>query len=294
MLPGNRILLEKGIRYLRTVRGVERINMALARGQASRMARRVDPTNPATWEFTGFSQNGEDGILEFLLEHVKMPNRYFIEIGSSNGLENNTSWLSLVHRYSGLWIEADRVIADQAAELFGPLNHGVQFSNVAVTPDNAPQVLGRALHKNPDVMSVDIDSYDYFVAKAALAAGVRPRIFVVEYNSAFGPEKSVAVPYSAESAPGISRVDRLHYGASIKSWKELFTRAGYEFVAVERNGVNAFFIDSNEFATGFSASLNGLAFAENYAQLVDWPGGWQEQWELIKTRPLEQIGLTDE
>jgi len=282
-------LLEKGIRYLRSVRGFERINMGLARGQASRMARRVDASNPATWEFTGFSQNGEDGILEFLLDNVRAPNRYFIEIGASDGLENNTSWLSLVHRYSGLWIEADPVSASRAAELFGPLNHGVQVTNVAVTPDNSSQVLGKVLHNNPDVMSIDIDSYDYFVGMAALAANMRPRIVVVEYNSAFGPEQSAAVPYTVESPPKRSRSERLYYGASLRSWQNLFGGAGYEFVTVERNGVNAFFIDPTEFAPGFSASLRGLGFAENYAQLVDWPGGWQEQWELIRTRPLEQI-----
>src|SRR6266849_1045876 len=65
-------------------RARDRINMALARGAASASLRRLDPTDPRSWEFSGFSQNGEDGILDYLVSHLKTENRYFIEIGASN------------------------------------------------------------------------------------------------------------------------------------------------------------------------------------------------------------------
>jgi len=47
----------------RDSRGRERITIALSRGAAMRTARTVDLTPPETWEFSGFSQNGEDGLL---------------------------------------------------------------------------------------------------------------------------------------------------------------------------------------------------------------------------------------
>src|SRR4029079_4576029 len=82
-----------------------RIALALARAAATSSLRRIDPATPSTWEFSGFSQHGEDGILDYLCGHLRQPNRYFIEIGASNGLENNTTWLAVAKRYGGLMID---------------------------------------------------------------------------------------------------------------------------------------------------------------------------------------------
>ena len=57
-----------------------RIAMALARAAAGIALRRVDPTRPSSWEFAGFSQNGEDGIIDYLCDRLVKPDRYFIEI----------------------------------------------------------------------------------------------------------------------------------------------------------------------------------------------------------------------
>lgn len=277
-------MLEKGLRYLRSLRGFGRINMSLARGHASRSSRHVELSDTTTWEFSGFSQNGEDGLLEVLLDNVREPNRYFVEIGSSDGLENNTSWLSLVHRYSGLWIEGDPVTASRSRELFGALNNGVKVMQALVTPQNIGELVRKATQTNPDVFSLDIDSYDYFVAAALLRLGLRPRVFVVEYNSAFGPDAQVTVPEEFKHAERRGTADKFYYGCSISAYRTLFNQNGYRFVTVDRNGVNAFFIDPAAFDPGFLAQINSVEFAENYAQLVDCAEGWKGQWALIKDR----------
>lgn len=285
-------MLEAGLRYLRNLRGFAQINLALARGQASRATRVPVMEDTRSWEFCGFSQNGEDGILDVLVDRIREPNRYFIEIGSSNGLENNTSWLSLVRRYSGLWIEADSVLAARSAELFGPLNHGVQVLSMALTPDNAAEVARRSLVSCPDVLSLDIDSYDYYAAAALLRSELRPRICVVEYNSALGPDATLAVPYPRVAAGLGGSSSKLYYGCSIAAWKRLFSSAGYVFLTVERNGVNAFFVDPAAFDGEFLQQPKGIDFAENYAQLVEFPGGWREQWDLISNLAFVDVSAT--
>jgi len=52
-------------------------------------------------EFSNFSQNGEDGIIEFLSDKIFDNNKYFVEIGCGNGLENNSTNLVL-NNWSGL------------------------------------------------------------------------------------------------------------------------------------------------------------------------------------------------
>jgi len=43
---------------------MQQITLALARGGAPSSLRNIDPFNPGSWEFCGFSQNGEDGIID--------------------------------------------------------------------------------------------------------------------------------------------------------------------------------------------------------------------------------------
>ncbi|HSB19970.1 MAG TPA: hypothetical protein VLD85_08190, partial [Anaeromyxobacteraceae bacterium] len=68
----------RGLRNRRLeVRDRQRIAIALARGGAMMQARRIDLSRPGTWEFSGFSQNGEDGILDVLRSQLTSSNRYF-------------------------------------------------------------------------------------------------------------------------------------------------------------------------------------------------------------------------
>jgi len=71
-------MISKLNRYLHHLRRMQRMNMALSRGAATSALRNVDLTKPDTWEFSGFSQNGEDGIIDVLTRQILKPNRYFI------------------------------------------------------------------------------------------------------------------------------------------------------------------------------------------------------------------------
>ena len=63
-----------------------RISTAMSRAAATASRRLIDPLVPLTWEFAGFSQHGEDGILDYLCDRIFEPNRLFFEIGAADGL----------------------------------------------------------------------------------------------------------------------------------------------------------------------------------------------------------------
>lgn len=279
-------MMKKILNYLHQLRSYQRINMALSRGAATSAHRSIDLRNPDTWEFSGFSQNGEDGLIEVLSQQICNPNRYFIEIGASDGLENNTSWLALARRWSGIWVEGDPKTAQWSAWLFSALNYGLETLCMFVNKDNIAHLAHDALHLDPDVFSLDIDGIDYHLAEVVLTSGFQPKIFVVEYNSAFGPDQSMTVPYDAAFRRGQGPGDDLYYGCSIAAWKYLFARFGYTFVTVDLNGVNAFFIRAEEFSAAFVESIRGVDFRENFAQLRQHKQSWQGQFTLIKDRHL--------
>lgn len=270
-------------------RSLQKINYSLARGGASSALRTIDNCKPASWEFSGFSQNGEDGIIDVLLRHVRNPNRYFVEIGTSDGLENNTSWLALVRRYSGLCIEGNPLKNDCHRNVFTPLNYGLRFLSLFVDGKSIDRLREESRVLDPDVFSLDIDGNDFHIAKLLLDAGFRPRIFVVEYNSAFGPQQSVTIPFRDDFRIGASPAERLYYGCSIMGWRSLFQGLGYRFVTVDQNGVNGFFVDPSAFDPDFLEAIQGLDFSENSSQLSEHRAGWSMQSTLISGRPLLTI-----
>ena len=253
--------------YLLDFRDRQQIAIALTRGTAMMNARKIDLSLPSTWEFSGFSQNGEDGILDVLRGQLGSTNRYFTEIGAGSGIENNTTWLAVAEKQNGLMIEGDARRAARAARLIGSVNLGVECRHLFVVPGIAGQIASLALQQDPDVLSVDIDGCDYYVVEALLDAGLRPRILVVEYNSVFGPERSATIEYQEAFDLASAHPTQLYYGVSIAGWRTCLEKRGYRFVTVERNGVNAFFVDPVHFNPAFLQGLRGLSFAENYYQM---------------------------
>lgn len=260
-------VLRRSVTWLRRLQGTQRVAAALARGAASSGTRILDPKDPATWEFSAFSQNGEDGILDYLTRHLLTPNSYFIEIGASSGLENNSSWLAIARRFSGLMVESDpRAHAYARDAIVAPSTINVSLLLLRVHLGNVDAVLSAAIHDDPDVFSLDIDSIDYYIVEECLKRGLRPKILALEYNSAFGPTRACTVrytfPWGFDTPPG----QNLYYGASVSAWRTLLHRFGYRFLTVERNGVNAFFVRPDALLPGVLDGLRSVEYRENAFQ----------------------------
>jgi hypothetical protein len=225
--------------FLWDLRNRGRMNVALSKGAAASQARRVDLCRPATWEFSGFSQNGEDGVLDVLRQQLQHSNRNFLEIGSADGIQNNCTWLLMAHGFNGLMVEGNAAFVGRARRLLSEHGIGTQFHALFVTRDNVNTLVRAAAHRDPDVLSLDIDGNDYYIASALFEAGMRPKIMVVEYNSVFGCERSLTIPYQDQFTFQAADPSQLYYGVSLAAWRHFFASRGYQFITVERNGVNA-------------------------------------------------------
>lgn len=282
-------MFDRAVSLLRDLRDRQRIAIALAKGGAMMHARTIDLTDPASWEFSGFSQNGEDGVLDVLRRQLMHSNRYFVEIGGADGIENNSAWLLVAERYSGLMIEGHPDLSARARRNVEPYSIGAECLHLFVTTEAAATLKSRALYDDPDVFSLDIDGNDYYVARALLEAGLRPKIIVVEYNAVFGPDRSATIEYAADFNFRRAHPSELYYGVSVAAWRSLLESQGYRFVTVERNGVNAFFVDPAHFDAAFLDLVRGLAFAENLYQLKKFRRPHQEQFKLIADRKFVTI-----
>lgn len=282
-------MIKRLFNYLLDVRDRQRINIALCKGGAMMHARCIDLTRPATWEFSGFSQNGEDGILDVLRRQLLSSNRYFIEIGASDGIENNTAWLAVAEKYNGIMIEGNPILVERARRMIEGYSIGVECKSMFVTLQSVRYLKQLAFHSDPDIFSLDIDGNDYYIAQAVLDGGFRPKIFAVEYNSVYGSERSMTIEYQEDFVFTKAHPTHLYYGVSIAGWRKFFESQGYRFVTVDRNGVNAFFVDPDCFDANFLNGVDSLKFAENMSQYKRFRLPNENQFALIADQRFAAI-----
>ncbi len=78
------------------------------------------PSSLVPYHSRVYSQNGEDGIIAEIFRRITPRDRLFIELGTQNGLENNTRLL-LEQGWRGLWVDANFGVArDFFAEFSRP------------------------------------------------------------------------------------------------------------------------------------------------------------------------------
>lgn len=274
-------MIRKIMNFMLDLRDRQRISICLSKGAAMINNRKINLTDPTTWEFSGFSQNGEDGIIDVLRKNLLKRNKYFIEIGSADGIDNNTAWLLVAEKYNGIMIEGNSTLSLRAQRIISNYSIGAECMNLFVNKDNIVNIKAKALVSDPDVFSLDIDGNDYYIAEKIFEIGFRPKIFVVEYNSVFGPEQSKTIIYDSDFVFSKYNSTQLYYGVSIAGWRKFFSDLGYKFVTVDQNGVNAFFADEAMFDKQFLANLAPLEFAENQYQYKKFGKSSIEQFKMI-------------
>jgi len=197
--------------------------------------------NLAAAEFRVFSQWGEDGIVEWLVSRVPVPNTRFVEFGVENFREANCRFLLENRNWKGLVFDGNK---DYMAGLRNERifwMYDLTANAAFVTAENINALISDAGFGGPlGILSVDIDGNDYWVWKAIDV--VDPAIVICEYNAILGDTRAVTVPYDPEFTRFAGHHSGLYFGASIAALKLLAEQKGYAFVGTSSNGINAFFV----------------------------------------------------
>lgn len=192
-------------------------------------------------EFQVFSQRGEDGILQYIINKIEIPHRIFVEFGVENYTESNTRFLLMNNNWSGLVIDGSKANIDFIRNDFIYWKYDLTAVESFITKDNINSLISNyTKEKDIGLLSVDIDGNDYWVWEAINV--IQPRIVACEYNSAFGPDKKVSVPYKADFYRRAAHYSDLYFGASLAAFCHLAEKKGYDFIGTAGAGVNAFFV----------------------------------------------------
>lgn len=197
--------------------------------------------NIQDYEFKVFSQTGEDGIIQHLINKIPINNKTFVEFGVESYKEANTRFLLLNDNWSGLIIDGNESYMDSVK--LSELGWKYDLKAVAkfITKDNINDIIKTAgIEGEIGILSVDIDGNDYWVLDAINC--VNPQILIVEYNSIFGPTAKITVPYDEKFVRGEKHYSNLYYGASISAITDLANKKGYSLVGSNKFGNNLFFV----------------------------------------------------
>jgi hypothetical protein len=213
-------------------------------------------------EFKVFSQFGDDGIVDYLVERVGLPrdSERFVEIGVEDYREANTRFLLVNRNWSGLIVDAGDAHVRRLHDSSLLWRHDLQPVAASVEPDSVNDLLAEhGFDRDLGLLSIDVDGNDYWIWEAVAA---EPALVVVEYNSLFGPTRAVTIPYE----PGFDRTrahhSNLYFGASLGALTRLAERKGYRLVGSNSAGNNAYFV-RRERAGGLPAPTVAEAYVES-------------------------------
>lgn len=189
----------------------------------------LDP-NLQKFEQRVHSQLTEDGVIEKIIETLRIQNGYYVEFGvgprvagslEMHGIEANTRLLR-EKGWLGLWMDGQD----------HPSHYQVQKE--FITALNINLLLSKyKVPRDFDLISIDIDGQDLWVWMALNAS---PKIVIIECNGNFDFGDSRSIPFNVDH-----RWDgTTYFGASVTALQKMGRSKGY--VNVWCNAINCIFV----------------------------------------------------
>lgn len=197
--------------------------------------------NLQDYEFKVFSQWGEDGIIQRIVQNLPIKNKTFIEFGVSDFFESNCRFLMMNNNWSGFVIDGSEKNIRSLKNSYLYWMYDLKAISAFINKSNINDLLKESeFAEDLGLLSIDIDGVDYWIFEAI--EHFNARILILEYNSIFGKDRAITVPYDDGFFRTNKHYSNLYFGASLPALIHLASQKGYSFVGTCSAGVNAFFI----------------------------------------------------
>jgi hypothetical protein len=190
-----------------------------------------------------YSQNGEDGITEKIIDVLYGDNKYykvFVEFGVGNGQECNSLILRNNYNWTGLCMDA------------GYENSYLNLKREYITKNNIVSLFKKYnMPNNINLLSLDIDFNDFYILKELLKHYTFD-ILIIEYNATHMSNEDKIIIYNENQNWDFTN----YFGASLLSFYKLCNFHNYSLVYCDNTGTNAFFIRNDIFPSMNEVFLN--------------------------------------
>ncbi len=214
----------------------------LFRNSIENMYNQNDLIDLNNYEKKIYSQNGEDGISEKIIDLLygnDKNNKYYVEFGVENGMECNTRILREKYNWNGLLMDGSNE------------NTNINLQKEFLKKENIVELFKKYNVPNHiNLLCVDIDFNDFYLTNEILKK-YESDIIIVEYNATHLANEDKIVIYNSTQMWDYTN----YFGASLLSYTKLFNKYNYTLVYCNKNGVNAFYIN-NKFIDKINKIIN--------------------------------------
>jgi hypothetical protein len=220
-------------------------------------------TNLFDHEFKVFSQWGEDGIIQRLVQSTVIKNQTFIEFGIEDFTESNLRFLMMKDNWRGFVIDGSAKNISKLKNSYYFWKHELAAEQAFITRENINALLAKSgFDGDVGILSVDLDGMDYFILEAITA--FKPRILICEYNAVFGQTRKISVPYQPNFMRTQAHYSNLYWGASLAAMTHLANKKGYALVGTNSVNSNAFYVRKDLVNKKHKVLSASQAFAPSY------------------------------
>jgi len=246
-------------------------------------------------EFQVFSQFGDDGIIQYLIKYLELSDEYeiFIEFGVQNYEESNTRFLLVNNNWKGLILDANDAYINQVKNEELYWRHDLTAIPAFVDKNNINDLFeSNGFEGEIGLLSIDIDGNDYWIWEQINV--VNPVIVIIEYNSLFGMERAVTIPYEQEFDRAKAHYSHLYWGCSLKALALLGNRKGYYLVGCNSAGNNAYFVRKDRLGKIHALDVSEAYVKAKFREARDQAGNLafssrNRGLDLIKDMPLIDV-----
>ena len=195
-------------------------------------------------EYKAFSQNGEDGIIDYLLDQLNINEPKFVEIGIGDYRESNTRLLFEIRNANGLVVDAIDDLKNKVLKNIKLWRNNLMVLEKKIDSSNINKILeSNNFNENLDLFSLDIDGIDYWIIKELPENFAK--IAVIEFNPNFGSSAKVTVPNIKEFDRSAYHYSNLCFGASLAAIIQVMYEKNFVFIGTNQFKCNAFFVNKN-------------------------------------------------
>lgn len=195
-------------------------------------------------EYKIFSQNGEDGLIQTLVDLLKIKNKTFVEFGVEDFFESNCRYLMQKDGWKGFVIDGSESNIKFLKNSYVYQSFQLEAVCQFITCENINSLIKSSGYSDSlGILSIDIDGNDYWIFECIEC---KPDLIICEFNPILEKYGPVSVPYDPLFVRSKMHYSNVYYGASLQAIDYIACKKGYRLVAISSKGSNAFFVKMDQ------------------------------------------------
>ena len=194
------------------------------------------------YEFSIFSQWGDDGVIQYLLKKIEFEHQNCLEFGVEDYKESNTRFLARNNSWRAYVIDGSHENISRLKNCRWFWKYDITAVNQFITKQNINSLIRSFNCSKFGIISVDIDGNDYHILQELDLNRYNPEVIICEYNALFGPERTISIPYDSKFVRSPKIGNNIYYGCSLNALKKLLNKRNYSLIYCTNAGNNAYFL----------------------------------------------------